>query len=93
MTYYTVLDHWASFLTSLIIGCVRYSIVNILIFSFSINEYVMAEGALFMSNQVTMEDSNTNKQKVAEFYKQLWKKRDKAVSIFNAILVISMILM
>ena len=52
----------------------------------------MAEGALFMSDQVTIEDSKDNKEKVAQCYKQLWKKRDKAVSIFNKTLVMSMVL-
>ena len=77
---------------NMVLSLVRYSINYILMFSFCINEYVMAEGALFMSNQVTIEDSKVNKLKVAKHYKQLWKKRDKAVSIFNKSLVLSMLL-
>ena len=40
-------------------------------FSFCINEYVMAEGALFMSNQVTIEDSKINKLKLKLQEKEL----------------------
>ena len=44
-------------MTSMVISVVRYSINYILMFSFCINEYIMAEGVLFMSDQVAIEDS------------------------------------
>ena len=49
MTYFAHLDRWVWFVTNMTLGTIRSLLLYQIMFSFCINEYVMAEGAIFMS--------------------------------------------
>ena len=57
-----------AFLVNMILSIANFSLNYIIMFNYAINEYFMAEGALFMSNNVIKEDTKNNKKRIGAKY-------------------------
>ena len=86
LVYWTHLDRWASFITYMVFGTASYMLSYSIMFSFCINEYVMAEGAVFMSQNVDKPNTPELWREIGSKWKQLWIKRDRALFLYNVTL-------
>ena len=50
--------------------------------SFCLNEYIMAEGAVFMSMIVEKRSTPELGKKIGDKWEHLWKKRDRALILY-----------
>ena len=92
LVYLTHLDHWASFIANMVLGIVRYMFGYSIMFSYCINEYVMAEGAVYMSQNVAKTATSELNRQIGDKWKQLWIKRDRALFLYNLSLLTLIIL-
>ena len=76
----------------MVLGIVRYMFGYSIMFSYCINEYVMAEGAVYMSQNVAKTATSELNRQIGDKWKQLWIKRDRALFLYNLSLLTLIIL-